>query len=104
VLAHNISAGDGPGRSPRTCVGVSARGPMWKHSAPSYLLTRLYFSVSRPWAPSCCDSRADPAIVFDADPGDMFVCRNVASLVPPYTPDEGHHGGAVQVDPRSTPS
>ena len=41
---------------------------------------------------SCCDSRADPAIVFDADPGDMFVCRNVASLVPPYSTDKGHHG------------
>ena len=51
-----------------------------------------------PWAVSCCDSRADPAIVFDADPGDMFVCRNVASLVPPYTPDEGHHGTCAAIE------
>jgi carbonic anhydrase len=46
----------------------------------------------------CSDSRVDPAIIFDAQPGEMFVLRNVANLIPPYAPDEGHHGTSAAVE------
>ncbi|TNC98338.1 MAG: Carbonic anhydrase [Stygiobacter sp.] len=46
----------------------------------------------------CSDSRVDPAIIFDAQPGEMFVLRNVANLIPPFAPDNGHHGTSAAVE------
>ncbi len=47
---------------------------------------------------ACCDSRAAPETIFDTGPGELFVVRNVANLVPPYAPDEGHHGTSAALE------
>ncbi len=47
---------------------------------------------------ACCDSRADPALIFDADPGEIFVVRNVANLVPPYEANGGRHGVSAALE------
>ncbi|HTW71753.1 MAG TPA: carbonic anhydrase [Acetobacteraceae bacterium] len=46
----------------------------------------------------CADSRVDPAMIFDAAPGELFVVRNVANLVPPYAPDGRHHGTSAAIE------
>jgi carbonic anhydrase len=46
----------------------------------------------------CCDSRVSPEVIFDARPGELFVARNVANLVPPYTPDGGQHGVSAALE------
>lgn len=47
---------------------------------------------------ACCDSRAAPEVIFDSPPGDLFVVRNVANLVPPYSPDGEYHGTSAALE------
>ena len=47
---------------------------------------------------ACCDSRAAPEAIFDAGPGELFVVRNVANLVPVFQPDGGAHGVSAALE------
>ncbi len=47
---------------------------------------------------SCCDSRVTPEGIFGAGPGELFVVRNVANLVPPYTPDDDYHSTSAALE------
>jgi carbonic anhydrase len=47
---------------------------------------------------ACSDSRVDPSQIFDVDPGEIFVVRNVAALVPPFETTPGHHGVSAALE------
>jgi carbonic anhydrase len=47
---------------------------------------------------ACSDSRAEPAVIFDVNPGEIFVVRNVANLSPPFETAPGHHGVSAALE------
>jgi len=51
---------------------------------------------------SCCDSRVTPEGIFHSGPGELFVLRNVANLVPPFEETEGQHGTSAAIEYAAT--
>lgn len=92
--------------------------PAEDHALPAYLVDRYkgwaatHFAENKTWYArlvesgqhpramliQCCDSRMNAVQMFGAQPGDLFVVRNVANLVPPYSPDHQHHGTSAAVE------
>ncbi|MFM2129358.1 MAG: hypothetical protein RL477_904, partial [Pseudomonadota bacterium] len=72
-----------------------------RYSEDAALYRRLGENGQRPHTlvVACCDSRVDPATIFSAGPGQMFVLRNVANLVPPWGgPDSAEISTAAAVE------
>ena len=47
---------------------------------------------------ACCDARLDVSAIFDAEPGTLFIMRNVANLVPPYEPEGRYHSTSAAIE------
>jgi carbonic anhydrase len=64
---------------------------------------KLYKSLAKGQSPnifvlSCADSRVEPNVIFQSEPGEIFTVRNVANLVPPYCPDGGLHSTSAALE------
>jgi len=66
------------------------------HSVMRYLAS--YGQQPEIMVVACCDSRVDPALILQCDPGDLFVVRNVANIIPPFEKDSGYHGTSAALE------
>ncbi len=74
------------------------RSDIWPDARARYQAMAEKGQTPRTLIVACSDSRVDPAAVFGAGPGELFVIRNVAGLIPRYVPDGGNHGTSAALE------
>jgi carbonic anhydrase len=74
------------------------RSTQWPERRASFEALAQQGQSPRAMVIACSDSRVDPAMIFAAGPGELFVIRNVANLVPPYGPDAEPHATSAALE------
>jgi carbonic anhydrase len=74
------------------------RAGTWRNERTRFEELSAHGQHPRALVIACSDSRTDPQMVFNAAPGELFVIRNVANLVPPYGPDDQPHGVSSAIE------
>jgi carbonic anhydrase len=74
------------------------RAGTWRNERARFDELSKFGQKPRALVIGCSDSRTDPQMVFNAAPGELFVIRNVANLVPPYGPDHQPHGSSAAIE------
>jgi carbonic anhydrase len=74
------------------------RGEVWPRERERFETLAARGQSPHTMVVCCSDSRADPQMIFGAAPGELFVLRNVANLVPPYAPDGAYHGTSAALE------
>jgi carbonic anhydrase len=74
------------------------RGQQWPERRATFERLATRGQSPRAMVVACCDSRVDPTMIFSAEPGELFVLRNVANLVPPYEPDTSFHAASAALE------
>ena len=70
----------------------------YRHEAETYRDLADKGQKPRTMVVACCDSRVDPSRIFSAKPGELFIVRNVANLVPPFEPLGDYHGTSAALE------
>jgi carbonic anhydrase len=73
------------------------RGGKWQSEHERYLDLARNGQKPETLIIACSDSRSDPATIFNASPGELFVVRNIAAIVPPLEIDNTHHGTTAAI-------